>query len=120
MVLSTVVLPAPLVPMMATISPSPTVKAASRTAVTPPYFTVSPLTLSKGVLRSEIGLDDLGVVGDLRRRSLGDLAAEVEHRHLVANAHDRVHVVLDEENGNAALVAQAPHKGGHLRRLGRV
>ena len=46
-------------------------------------------------LLPEVGLDDPRVVPDLQRLALGDLLAVVEHRHLLGNAHDHLHVVLD-------------------------
>ena len=50
----------------------------------------------------EIGLDDDRIGLDLRRSALGDLLAEVEHRHVVGDGHHHVHVVLDEEDGDAS------------------
>src|SRR5690606_18907674 len=46
--LKTVVLPAPLGPIRATVSPSATVKPTSSSAVRPPNVTVSPATSSRG------------------------------------------------------------------------
>ena len=45
---------------------------------------------------------------------LGDLAAEVEHVHVVGDAHDEVHVVLDEEHGQLAVVADLPDEAAEL------
>jgi hypothetical protein len=42
--------------------------------------------------RAEIGPDDLRVLGDLRRRALGDLLAEVQHAHTIGQAHERADV----------------------------
>ena len=50
-------------------------------------------------------------------RALGDLLAVVEHGDVLGDPHDELHVVLDEEDREAALVAQAAHE---LRRSGRL
>ena len=44
--------------------------------------------------------------GDLRRRSLGDLAAFVHHADMVGNIHHDAHVVLDHQDGHAELFLQ--------------
>ena len=48
--------------------------------------------------------------------ALGDLLAVVEHRDLLGDAHDDLHVVLDEQDRQAALVAQLAHELGQRRR----
>ena len=51
--------------------------------------------------------------GSLRtvlRLALGDLLAVVEHRDLLGDAHDHLHVVLDEQDRQLALVAQLAHE----------
>ena len=58
-------------------------------------------------IAAEVGLDDLGVAADLGGRSLCDDLAVVQHRDALADAHHDPHVVLDEEDGQAELVAQA-------------
>ena len=40
----------------------------------------------------------------------------VEDRHPIADAHDDAHVVLDEQDGQPELGAQAPDEIGHLAR----
>ena len=51
-------------------------------------------------LTAQIGLDDHWVGLDLLRGALGDDLSEVEHADALADAHDQVHVVLDEHNGD--------------------
>ena len=68
----------------------------------------------------QVGLDDFRVALDLRRRPFGDLEPVVEHGHLVGDAHDDFHVVLDEEDGQVEIATQAVDEAGHLRRLLRI
>ena len=49
----------------------------------------------------EVGLDDLGVAADDRGLALGDLLAVVEDDDVVRDAHDHLHVVLHEQDGDA-------------------
>src|SRR5581483_11139447 len=51
--------------------------------------------------------------------ALGDLLAVIEHDHRVGNFVDHVELVLDQENGDAAI-AQAPDLVGEFQRLGGV
>ena len=53
-------------------------------------------------------------------RALGDLLAVVEHRDPVADAHDHLHVVLDEEDRQAELAPQLVDQRHHLGGLARV
>ena len=69
---------------------------------------------------AEVCLDDLRVRADVDWRPLGDDLAVVEDGHPVADAHDHPHVVLDEQDGQAELGAQAPDEVGHLAGLARV
>ena len=69
---------------------------------------------------AQVGLDDALVALDLGRRALGDALAVVEHRDALGDAHDDAHLVLDEQDGHAALVAQAADERRRLRRLGGV
>ncbi len=43
----------------------------------------------------------------LGRRAFGDLAAEIEHHDFVADRHDEIHVMLDQEHGDVVLVANS-------------
>ena len=59
------------------------------------------------------------IVLDLARRAARDDAAGVEHDHLVGDAHDQRHVVLDHHDGDAA-VAHRAQQLGELGGLGVV
>ena len=69
---------------------------------------------------AEVRLDDPLVVLDLLRRALRDLLAVVEHRDAVGDAHDDLHVVLDEEHGQALLLPELGDELGERRGLLRV
>ena len=47
-------------------------------------------------VRAQIRLDHGGITLDLLRCARGDLAAIIEHRHVVGDAHDQPHVVIDK------------------------
>src|SRR5690606_18994979 len=66
---------------------------------------------------SKIGLDDLRIGLHLLRRTFCDLAAEIEHDNHVGNAHDEVHVVLDQKYGQLAPPAQFPDELAKLAYL---
>src|SRR6267142_6497361 len=57
-----------------------------------------------GLDLSEVGLDDLRMPLDLDRRPLGNELSTVEDRDHVAKPAHHVHVVLDEDDGDAPLV----------------
>ena len=63
--------------------------------------------LNRMAASPEVRLDHALVRLDLRRRALRDLLAVLEHRDALGDAHDDLHVVLDEQHGDALLVAQA-------------
>ena len=71
-------------------------------------------------LLSEVGLDHARVRAHLVGLALGDLLAVVEHGDALGDAHDDLHVVLDQQDRQLALVAQLPHELRELRRLLRV
>src|SRR5207244_12497065 len=52
---------------------------------------------------AEIGLDHLRTRAHRGRRPLRELPTEVQHDDTVARPHHRLHVVLDEQNGRAAV-----------------
>ena len=52
------------------------------------------------LITTEVRLDHGRVALDVCRRAFRQLAAEVEHVDPVGEAHDQVHVVLDEEDGH--------------------
>ena len=79
-----------------------------------------PLAEAAGRAPPEIGLDDFGVVLDLRRSPLGDLLAEIQHGDRLRDAHDHAHLVLDEQDGDSQLVAQPMDEVGHGLGLARI
>src|SRR5882724_4615579 len=97
----TVVLPAPLRPMRAHISPSPRSNVASRMTGTRPIETPRPATLSmdRAPLQTRLGLGaadeclNLRIGKHGRGRSVGDHRTVVEGEHAVGEARHDFHVV---------------------------
>jgi hypothetical protein len=54
---------------------------------------------------SEIGFADQQIFANFSGRAFRNLTAEIEHHHLLAQCADEVHIVLDDEQGDAALAA---------------
>src|SRR2546430_4822970 len=79
------------------ISGQPRERHASSATNTTPAATTA--------LTAEIGFDDPRIGLDGARRSFGDLLAVIEDEHLLAESHDHLHVVLDEQH-RLARVAQ--------------
>ena len=52
-------------------------------------------------LLSKVGLDYLGIGGDLLWFSFGNLDAIVEHDHPIGKIHHRLHDVFDHQNRSA-------------------
>src|SRR5690348_18431020 len=102
-----VVLPAPFAPIRATISPSSTVRLMPCSAWMRPYSSVTFSSSSSIGRLSQVRGDDRLVVPDLMRRTLGDLAAELQHHDAVGHAHHQAHVVLDEQNRHAGVADPA-------------
>src|SRR5215831_19491219 len=101
---SRVVLPAPLAPRMATISASSTSRSISCSTLRWPYPAVTPASSSSGTIaRPQVGFDDRWITLHRRGRSFGNLASEAQDHHLVGDAHDQVHVVLDQQHRQAVL-----------------
>src|SRR5205814_4517648 len=125
---SVVDLPLPLAPSSVTISPSRTLSDTPSSARRCPYETLSPsissiatLAGTSRILRAaEVRLDHRRVGGDLARLALGDLAPVVQDDHAVGDAHDQVHVVLDHDQRQPQLVAQADDEVHERARLGGV
>src|SRR6185437_16263924 len=59
-------------------------------------------TPGAGSLAAEIGTDHLLMRADVGGGAGGELAAEVEHRDVVADVEDQVRVVLDQQDAGAA------------------
>src|SRR5437667_11027178 len=79
------VFPAPLGPMIATISPSSTLTETPATAATFPEWTERSVSSSTRLLRAQIGFDHRGIRLDLARRPLGDPNPVIDHGHAVAD-----------------------------------
>ena len=73
----------------------------------------------RAVRAAEVGLDHGRMNADFAGRPLGDLAAEIEHGEAIAEPHDEVHVVLDQQDGEAAA-AQRLQQCGKRGGLGRI
>src|SRR3954469_4240523 len=100
-----VLLPAPLAPIRLTISPSATSKDRSRTAGTSPYAS-SRFFTSSSKLAPEVSLDHARVRLHFARRALEEPHAVVHDQHALGDVHYEVHVVLDHDDGRAALADQ--------------
>ena len=81
---------------------------------------LTPTGRGAGGALAKVGFDDLRVRGDLRGQALGDLLAVVHHVDVLGNVHDHLHVVLDQQDGDAELVADAPEQQQGVLALGRV
>src|SRR5207248_329901 len=115
---SVVVFPAPLLPSRVTISFSFTLSESENSTCTSPYPALIPRTSS--MLLPQVRLDHRGVLHDLLRRSRGNQLARVEHDDVLAEAHHRGHHVLDHQDRDTLLVADAPDERHHVPRLDRV
>src|SRR5450756_441255 len=72
------------------------------------------------VLYAEIGRDHLGIVADFPRRALGDLDAVIHHHDMVGNFHHHRHVVLDQKDRGAVVVADREQQLAQAGALPRV
>src|SRR6267142_4547089 len=115
-VLSVVVLPAPLFPRRVTISPCPTSSPTALSARISPYATSIDSTLStrprprSGSALAEIGLDHARVALDFPWGALGDLLAVIQYGHPVGDFHDHAHVVLDQDDGEPQVGDESPQE----------
>src|SRR4029077_11794472 len=101
MVLTRVVLPAPLAPSTAVMLPSGTDSETLSSATTPPYATVRSLISSMCDRLPEVRVGDIGVGADVCRRARCDHLPEVEHGDAVTDRHHHIDVVLDERDRHA-------------------
>lgn len=62
----------------------------------------------------QISPDDGIVALHLGRGAVGDDAAEIERHHLVRDSHHQVHVVLDQQHGDAQPVADVADAAAEL------
>ncbi|MDT4847350.1 hypothetical protein FQZ97_814020 [compost metagenome] len=67
---------------------------------------------------AQVGVDHRRVATHFGRRSVGDLAAVVDHGHAVRQTQHQADVVLDEQDGGAELVARGAYEMRHLALLG--
>src|SRR5690349_20167785 len=125
--LSVVVLPAPLRPRRVTTSPRRTSNWTPCRMCDSPYQACRPLTERSGLsamFRSQVGLDDVGVLRHRLVVSFGDDLASREHRDAVRELRDHAQVVLDHQHGpvsgdapdegRSALDILVGHAGGRL------
>src|ERR1044072_7588830 len=68
---------------------------------------------------AEIGLDHACVGGDRLWRAFGDDAALGEHEHMLCEAQDGLHYMLDHHDAGAAFADGADYRY-HVAHLGRV
>src|SRR5919197_4030484 len=100
--------PLPFAPSSVTISPSRTLSDTPSSACRCPYETARASTSSSSAIRgAKIRVDDGRVGGDLAWATIGDLSPVVQHHHAVGEPHDEIHVVLDDDQRQPQLVAQA-------------
>ena len=71
-------------------------------------------------IHPQIRVDDALIVLNFRRDARRDLLAEVNDVNPVGDVHDEVHVVLDEEDGQAEFVAHAADEVGQPRVMAAV
>src|ERR1700712_2098860 len=94
-----VVFPMPLRPTTTTISAGATLKLSPCSTSLCPYPACRSITFSTGCASvTKIDLHDLRVGFDVVDRALGDDAALMQHRNLVSNVADEIHVVLDHQH----------------------
>src|SRR2546421_8278871 len=105
-----VLLPLPLVPSSATVSPASTWSVTPRSALTAPYPASSP---SMARLSAKIGLLYPLVRHDFGRRADGDDPTRVEAHHALGKAHHGLHDVLDHDDGDV-LITQADEQIQHF------
>src|SRR5437899_2699623 len=96
--LMSVLLPLPLVPSRATVSPSRTSIETPCSTRTAPYPASTPSTTS---LLAKVGLLHGRVADDLVGRALGDPLAGIEDDDALREAHHRPHDVLDHDDRDA-------------------
>src|SRR3982751_4679783 len=100
---STVDLPAPFGPTRQVTVPSSSSSVRSRRMSPRPYPATTPSRRRRGSA-AEVGIQDAWVASHLVRVPFGELRALREHHDGVAQPHDEVHVVLDDEERQPACV----------------
>src|SRR5690349_13575270 len=108
--LRSVLLPAPLGPITATISPGPTAMDTSRITGSGPYPAVIPCPrrvgsgrfgVATGCLANKVSVDNLSLPPQRRHRPAADQPALRHDEHRVAQRLDQVELVLHHEYGQA-------------------
>src|ERR1044071_6642373 len=92
-----VLLPLPLVPSRATVSPLLICMETPCSARTAPYPASTPWMDSSS---AKVGLLHVGVLDDRGRRAFADDLASVEADDALREAHHRLHDVLDHDDGD--------------------
>src|SRR5512139_2925791 len=121
MVLRRLVFPAPLAPMIVTISPARMCIVTFFSTFSRPYPASRFLILSMPASRvvPEVHADHFPVLLDREGPVLRDLLSETQHDDLVRDPHDERHVVLHKEHGDPH-VADPPDQPPHLVRFPHV
>src|ERR1700730_4062665 len=96
-----VLLPLPLVPSSATVSPSLTPSEMPSSTCTAPYPARNASTRR---LFAKVGLYDFVAADDRLRIAVGNLPTGDEHRDSLGELHHRAHHVLDHDDGDALLL----------------
>src|SRR5690242_12921041 len=96
-----VLLPLPLVPSKATVSPDFTEIETSSMTRTEPYAACTPSMVR---LLAKISPHDFGIADNVFRLAVGNLLAAHQHDESLREAHHRAHDMFDQDNGDAALV----------------
>src|SRR5215470_16975419 len=112
--LSSVLLPLPLVPSSATVSPDGTSSETPSSARTAPYPASTPL---KERLLAKVGLLHLGVAHDLLGEPVRYLTSGHQHHQPVGEVHHGAHDVLDQDDGDPRI-AEAPQQRQNVVDLG--
>src|SRR5688572_10358465 len=107
-------LPAPLGPSSATVSPFSTASETSCSTGAAPYEACR----SESRSIAKVGLHHRRMRAHFVRRAFGDARAEVEHYHAAGERQQEAHVVLDQQNRDAALGDTADDAGQAVE-LGR-
>src|SRR5262245_16640562 len=100
------VLPTPLRPSSATVSPGPTLRFTPCRTGTLPMSAVTPSTVSMMLRslvfgRAQVGFLDLGVGADLLGRTAREERTLCHNDDLVGDGEHHLHVVLDENHIDA-------------------
>src|SRR5215469_7838222 len=72
------------------------------------------------IVLAEIGPDHFRVAAHLGGGTVGDLAAVIEHDHVIGDPHHDIHIVLDEQYPDLLFVSHAEQKIVELGRLAGI